>query len=86
MAHVSRMVRYGQARRKGRMLVPKLDYLQYVVVRSFLSSLAAQSRKFWQAIETRITPTRKGTEASPCFATRKSELSSALALLSHISD
>ena len=47
---VTMICRYGQARRKGRMLVAKLDYLQYIVVRSVTSNAVAFVKRGWQAV------------------------------------
>ena len=40
--------RYGQARRKGRMLVAKLDYLQYIAVTSVSNILGARLKAWWR--------------------------------------
>ena len=42
--------RYGQARRKGQMLIAKLDYLQYIVVRGFVSSIGARTKALWRSV------------------------------------
>lgn len=63
MTHAAQSaVRYGQARRKGRMLVAKLDYLQYIVVRSFVNNLAIQTRNVWQVIGSRLNPRGEGVQ------------------------
>lgn len=50
------MCSYGQARRKGRMLVAKLDFLQYIIVRSFLGNVAAKARGLWNSVRDRVAP------------------------------
>ena len=45
--------RYGQARRKGRMLVPKLDYLQYIVAKNVITAVGKRVITGWQRIRGR---------------------------------
>ena len=53
--------RYGQARKRGRMLVPKLDYLQYIVVRAAITAVFKRGQSVWQSIRSK---TSSATSAS----------------------
>ena len=48
--------RYGQARRKGRMLVAKLDYLQLIVIKGSLASVGKKAQQLWHGITARVNP------------------------------
>lgn len=43
--------RYGQARKRGRMLVPKLDYLQYIAVKGVFTYAAGQLSVAWKRLQ-----------------------------------
>lgn len=42
---------YGQARKRGRMLVPKLDYLQYIAVKGVFTYAAGQLSVAWKRLQ-----------------------------------
>ena len=45
------MCRYGQARKKGRMLVAKLDFLQLLVIKGSLAVLAKRTSQLWRSLQ-----------------------------------
>ena len=47
---------YGQARRKGRMLVAKLDYLQLIVIKGSLANVGKKAQQLWHAVSARVSP------------------------------
>lgn len=51
--------RYGQARKRGRMLVPKLDYLQYIAVKGVITYLFGQISSAWSRLRSTTSSAAK---------------------------
>lgn len=64
------LCRYGKSRRKGLMLVAKLDYLQYIVVRAVIRNVAATVKQIWrsttQQVDLLLAEAKSKGESSIC--------------------